>query len=90
METLALFSVSVEDLVAGRETPGVRELVEDQIEAARVSLRAAREMPVLGEGPAGALLDAVLRTSSSKSRSWEPGGTGTSSWGPMTAYGLVK
>ncbi|MEE1836319.1 squalene/phytoene synthase family protein [Streptomyces sp. SP17KL33] len=60
-ETLARFSVTVEDLVAGRESAGVRELVEDQVEAARVCLRAAGELPVLGKGPGGVLLESVIR-----------------------------
>ncbi|WP_086799975.1 squalene/phytoene synthase family protein [Streptomyces caniscabiei] len=59
-ETLARFSVTAEDLAAGRESAGVRELVEDQVEAARVCLRAARDLPVLGEGPGGVLLDSVV------------------------------
>ena len=42
-------SVTVEDLAAGRTSAGLRELVEDQAEAARVCLRAARELPVLAD-----------------------------------------
>ncbi|MFE7840233.1 squalene/phytoene synthase family protein [Streptomyces sp. NPDC057474] len=60
-KTLERFSVTAEDLAEGRESAGVRELVEDQIEAARVSLRAAGELPVLTEGPGGVLLDAVIK-----------------------------
>lgn len=60
-ETLERFSVTAEDLAEGRETAGVRELVEEQVEAARVSLRAARGLPVLTEGPGGVLVDAVIR-----------------------------
>ncbi|WP_328505272.1 squalene/phytoene synthase family protein [Streptomyces sp. NBC_00391] len=60
-ETLERFSVTVEDLAEGRESAGVRELVQDQVEAARVSLRAAGALPVLTDGPSGVLLDAVIR-----------------------------
>ncbi|MBZ3901282.1 MULTISPECIES: squalene/phytoene synthase family protein [Streptomyces] len=61
LETLDRFSVSVADLAEGRESAAVRELVEDQVEAARVCLRAAAEEPVLTAGPTGVLLDAVIR-----------------------------
>ncbi|MER6156502.1 squalene/phytoene synthase family protein [Streptomyces sp. NPDC001868] len=60
-ETLERFSVTAEDLAEGRETAGVRELVEEQVEAARVSLRAARGLPALTEGPGGVLVDSVIR-----------------------------
>ncbi|UUU36480.1 squalene/phytoene synthase family protein [Streptomyces sp. CA-210063] len=59
-ETLERFSATVEDLAEGRESARVRELVEHQIEAARASLRAARELPALTANPSGALLDAVV------------------------------
>jgi phytoene synthase len=59
-ETLARFSVREKDLAEGRESPGVRELVEHQIELARTSLLAAKALPVLTENPNGALLGAVV------------------------------
>ncbi|MFD9134865.1 squalene/phytoene synthase family protein [Streptomyces bottropensis] len=59
-ETLKRFSVTAEDLAEGRESSGVRELVEDQIEASRVRLRAARALPVLTQGPGGVLLRTVV------------------------------
>ncbi|KFG01071.1 hypothetical protein IQ62_10130 [Streptomyces scabiei] len=59
-ETLERFSVTAEDLAEGRESSAVRELVEDQTEAARVCLRAAGKLPVLTAGPNGVLLQAVI------------------------------
>ncbi|MFI7414022.1 squalene/phytoene synthase family protein [Streptomyces sp. NPDC049627] len=59
-ETLERFSVTEKDLAEGRESPGVRELVESQIEAARASLLAARELPALTANPNGVLLEAVV------------------------------
>ncbi|MGW0841669.1 squalene/phytoene synthase family protein [Streptomyces sp. NPDC002787] len=61
LETLERFSVTVEDLAERRESAGVRQLVEHQIEEARSSLRAARELPALTASPAGVLVDAVIR-----------------------------
>jgi phytoene synthase len=60
-ETLARFSVTEIDLAEGRESPGVRELVERQIEAARASLLAAKALPALTANPNGVLLDAVIQ-----------------------------
>ncbi|MFF6783591.1 squalene/phytoene synthase family protein [Streptomyces sp. NPDC012510] len=60
VETLERFSVTVEDLAEGRESPEVRELVTYEIEAARRSLRAARALPALADGPGGVLVDAVI------------------------------
>lgn len=58
-ETLERFSVTWEDLVAGRETAGVRELVEDQVESARAALQAAKRLPALAPVPHRALLGAL-------------------------------
>ncbi|MGW0335515.1 squalene/phytoene synthase family protein [Streptomyces sp. NPDC003011] len=59
-ETLERFSVTEKDLAEGRESPAVRELVENQIEAARASLLAAKELPALTANPNGVLLEAVV------------------------------
>lgn len=59
-KTLERFSVTVKDLAHRRESPGVQELVEHQIEAARASLLAARELPVLTANPNGVLFEAVV------------------------------
>ncbi|WP_159765314.1 squalene/phytoene synthase family protein [Streptomyces sp. HM190] len=59
METLKRFSVTVEDLAAGRESAGVRELVGDQVRAARAGLRPPRRAATAGasrvsdRGPGG-------------------------------------
>jgi 15-cis-phytoene synthase len=60
METLKRFSVSVEDLAAGRESAGVRELVEEQVRAARAGLSASRELSALVPGPSRALVEALV------------------------------
>ncbi|MFF7262645.1 squalene/phytoene synthase family protein [Streptomyces sp. NPDC008159] len=59
-ETLKRFSVSPEDLAAGRESDGVRELVEEQVRAARVGLSASRELSALVPGPRRALVEALV------------------------------
>lgn len=59
-DTLERFSVTREDLAAGRETAGVRELVEDQVETARAALQAAKGLPALAPAPHRALLGALL------------------------------
>ncbi|WP_234525731.1 MULTISPECIES: squalene/phytoene synthase family protein [unclassified Streptomyces] len=59
-ETLARFSVTENDLAEGRESQGVRELVEHQIERARISLLAAKALPALTANPDGVLLGAVV------------------------------
>ncbi|MFM9588028.1 squalene/phytoene synthase family protein [Streptomyces scabiei] len=62
--TLERFSVTAEDLAEdlaeGRKRVAVRELVEDQVEASRVCLRAAGRLPVLTAGRGGVLLRAVV------------------------------
>lgn len=58
-ETLDRFSVTVQDLAQKRESPGVRRLLKHQIEAARATLLAAKELPVLSANPHGVLLEAV-------------------------------
>ncbi|MGI5430739.1 squalene/phytoene synthase family protein [Streptomyces sp. CA-179760] len=59
-ETLARFSVTEKDLAQGRESPGVRELVERQVEEARTSLLAAKTLPALTAHRNGVLLEAVV------------------------------
>ncbi|WP_259408182.1 squalene/phytoene synthase family protein [Streptomyces akebiae] len=52
-EALARFSVTVEDLAAGRTSAGLRELVEDQVEAARSACERPANCPCSGKVPAG-------------------------------------
>lgn len=59
-ETLRRYSLTVEDLTAGRASPGLRDLVHDQVDAARTALKAARELPALAAPPGRALLSAVI------------------------------
>jgi phytoene synthase len=59
-ETLRRYSLTVEDLTAGRAAPGLRDLVHDQVDAARTALKAARELPALAAPPGRALLSAVI------------------------------
>ncbi|MFF1300386.1 MULTISPECIES: phytoene/squalene synthase family protein [unclassified Streptomyces] len=59
-ETLRRYSLTVQDLTAGRAAPGVRDLVRDQVDAARTALKAARELPALAAPPGRALLSAVI------------------------------
>ncbi|WP_030617164.1 squalene/phytoene synthase family protein [Streptomyces fulvoviolaceus] len=59
-DTLERFSVTWEDLAAGRETAGVRKLVEDQVETARTALQAAKRLPALAPAPNRALLGALI------------------------------
>ncbi|MFC9848766.1 squalene/phytoene synthase family protein [Streptomyces sp. NPDC060223] len=58
--TLARFSVTEADLVAGYEPPGLRQLVEHEVGAARASLAAARELPAQVSAPGRALLNAFV------------------------------
>ncbi|MEV7890455.1 squalene/phytoene synthase family protein [Streptomyces sp. NPDC002817] len=59
-ETLRRYSLTAEDLTAGRASPGLRDLVHDQVDAARTALKAARELPALAAPPGRALLSAVI------------------------------
>ncbi|MEU7060681.1 squalene/phytoene synthase family protein [Streptomyces sp. NPDC046197] len=58
--TLERFSVTGEDLAAGREPPGLTELVHHQIGAARASLEAAGELVPLTAAPNRPLVGAVV------------------------------
>lgn len=58
-DVLDRFGVRTEDLVAGRESPGLRGLVEHEVAAARAALETARRLPALNEAPGRALLTAV-------------------------------
>ncbi|MDN3026509.1 squalene/phytoene synthase family protein [Streptomyces sp. S.PB5] len=59
-ETLARFSLTPEDLVAGQAPAGLRDLVNDQIDAARTSLESARELTALAAPWGRALVNAVI------------------------------
>lgn len=52
-ETLRRYSLTAEDLTAGRASPGLRDLVHDQVDAARTALKVARELPALAAPRAG-------------------------------------
>ncbi|GAB2940962.1 squalene/phytoene synthase family protein [Streptomyces heilongjiangensis] len=64
METLKRFSVTMEDLAAGRESAGVRELVGDQVRAARAGLSASRELSALVPALGRALVEALVEIDS--------------------------
>jgi phytoene synthase len=59
-KTLERFSVTEKDLAEGHESPGVRALITHQVDAARASLTAAKELPALTAHPNGVLLGAVV------------------------------
>ncbi|MFE9763265.1 squalene/phytoene synthase family protein [Streptomyces sp. NPDC005808] len=59
-QTLARFSVTEADLVAGHEPPGMRPLVEHEVSAARTALEAARDLPTQVSAPGRALLNAFV------------------------------
>ncbi|MFF4276351.1 squalene/phytoene synthase family protein [Streptomyces sp. NPDC001536] len=59
-ETLRRFSLAPEDLTAGQTPPGLRDLLNDQIDAARTALKAARGLPALAAPQGRALLSAVI------------------------------
>lgn len=59
-ETLERFSVTVEDIAAGHESPGIRELVGHQVKAARATLEAARELPARTAAPYRPLMGALV------------------------------
>ncbi|MEU9284347.1 squalene/phytoene synthase family protein [Streptomyces sp. NPDC048275] len=58
--TLERFSVKLEDLAAGREVAGVRELVGHEVRQARTTLEAARELSALAPAPYRPLMDALV------------------------------
>ncbi|MFI1028056.1 squalene/phytoene synthase family protein [Streptomyces sp. NPDC020951] len=59
-QTLERFSVSMEDLRAGVQSPALGELVTHEVESARAALHTARELPTLVAAPHRALLAAVI------------------------------
>jgi phytoene synthase len=59
-KTLERFSVTLEDLAAGREVPGVRELVGHEVRQARTALEAARELPALAPVAYRPLMSALV------------------------------
>ncbi|MEU9450315.1 squalene/phytoene synthase family protein [Streptomyces sp. NPDC048277] len=65
-ETLKHFSVTVEELAAGQASPGLRPLVEHEVEAARADLRSARAVldliPAANRPMVGALIEIELLT----------------------------
>ena len=65
-ETLQRFSVTPEDLAAGRDLPAVRELLRHLLEQARTTLRSARPLTTLavpgGRPLVSALIDVELPT----------------------------
>ncbi|AYN41609.1 phytoene/squalene synthetase [Streptomyces dangxiongensis] len=59
-KTLKCFSVELEDLAAGRDTPGVRDLVGHQVREACTALRTARELPALTPAAHRPLIGALV------------------------------
>ncbi|MEU6199515.1 squalene/phytoene synthase family protein [Streptomyces sp. NPDC047061] len=59
-ETLKRFSVTVEDLEAGRASTGLRSLVEHEVETARTDLRAGREVLTLMPAPHRPMVSALV------------------------------
>ncbi|MFD8811711.1 squalene/phytoene synthase family protein [Streptomyces sp. NPDC059627] len=59
-ETLKRFSVTVEDLEAGRASDGLRSLVEHEVETARTDLRSGREVLALMPAPHRPLVSALI------------------------------
>lgn len=59
-QALERFAVTVEDLVPGRKPPGLRDLVEHEVAAARKAFEAARELPALTMGPGRTLLTTMV------------------------------
>lgn len=59
-ETLQRFSITVEDLAAGREVPAVRDLVYHQVSLAQVALQEAQQLPALIAAPGGPLMEVLL------------------------------
>ncbi|MER5525227.1 squalene/phytoene synthase family protein [Streptomyces sp. NPDC002677] len=65
-ETLKRFSVTAQDLAAGRASPGLRSLVAHEVETARADLRSARELleliPAAHRPLVGTLIEIELLT----------------------------
>ncbi|MFF7977286.1 squalene/phytoene synthase family protein [Streptomyces sp. NPDC007905] len=59
-KTLERFSVERDDLAAGRDTPGVRELLSHQVSKARTALRTAKQLPALTPAPHRPLIGALI------------------------------
>lgn len=59
-ETLKRFSVTVADLAAGRDSAGLRSLVEQEVERARADLRAGREVLALVPAPHRPMVRALI------------------------------
>jgi phytoene synthase len=59
-QTLARFSVTVADLAAGHEPPGLGLLVEHEVKAARAALKAAQELLTQVSAPGRVLLNAFI------------------------------
>ncbi|MER7182637.1 squalene/phytoene synthase family protein [Streptomyces hyaluromycini] len=59
-ETLKHFSVTVEDLEAGRASDGLRSLVEHEVERARTDLRSGREVLALMPAPHRPMVSALI------------------------------
>ncbi|MFJ8486976.1 squalene/phytoene synthase family protein [Streptomyces sp. NPDC094038] len=59
-ETLKRFSVTVEDLEAGRASAGLRSLVEHEVETARADLRSGREVLPLMPAPHRPMVSALV------------------------------
>ncbi|MFD4600988.1 squalene/phytoene synthase family protein [Streptomyces sp. NPDC058464] len=59
-ETLKRFSVTVEDLEAGRASNGLRSLVEHEVETARTDLRSGREVLALMPAPHRPMVSALV------------------------------
>ncbi|MEU6370210.1 squalene/phytoene synthase family protein [Streptomyces sp. NPDC046931] len=59
-DMLQRFSVKLDDLAAGREVPGVRELLGHQITQARTALQTARKLTALAPAPYRPLMGALV------------------------------
>lgn len=59
-ESMERFSVTVEDLRAGHEPPGLAGLVSREVQTARTALHSAREVAALATAPGRALLGAIV------------------------------
>ncbi|MEV5953383.1 squalene/phytoene synthase family protein [Streptomyces sp. NPDC051987] len=59
-ETLKRFSVTVEDLAAGRTSDGLRLLIEHEVERARTDLRSGREVAALMPAPHRPMVSALV------------------------------
>ncbi|MBY8846669.1 squalene/phytoene synthase family protein [Streptomyces sp. SP2-10] len=59
-DTLQRFSITMEDLAAGREVPAVRNLVYHQVSLAQLALKEAQQLPALTAAPSGPLMETLL------------------------------